>query len=98
MDKLIDTFASHGVLLSSNNKLYYLTGIYGGRSKDNFNDLNATDCRINEIQNPNTKNVNDIIIESYKVPFTNESTRIKSYLSTRTYFPYNMYFKQKTRS
>lgn len=95
LDKLIDTFASHGVLLSSNNKLYYLTGIYGGRSKDNFNDLNATDCRINEIQNPNTKNVNDIIIESYKVPFTNESTRIKSYLSTRTYFPYNMYFKQK---
>ena len=39
--------------------------------------------------------MNDIIIESYKVPFTNESTRIKSYLSTRTYFPYNMYFKQK---
>ena len=35
LDKLIDTFASHGVLLSSNNKLYYLTGIYGGRSKDN---------------------------------------------------------------
>jgi len=93
ISKRVDSTDSHGVILGSNNKFYYVDGFFGGKTRINFNPY--TDLTVHEIVNPDVTDLSSLKISNFLVPSINTGSIGEKYHSTWFKFPYNMYFKSK---